>query len=76
MIVFKGLLTVATVAASIYSAICVGLYFFQTKLIFKPTAVLTQTPEERQLDYQEVWIDAAGKAAPGRGLHGWWPEAT
>ncbi|MEM9482842.1 MAG: alpha/beta hydrolase [Cyanobacteria bacterium P01_F01_bin.116] len=72
MFFYKGLLAVAIAVASIYGAICMGLYFYQTKLIFKPTALLTETPADQQLDYEEVWIDAEGKAAPGRGLHGWW----
>ncbi|WP_200867448.1 alpha/beta hydrolase [Leptolyngbya sp. Heron Island J] len=49
-----------------------ALYFYQTRLIFKPTLQLTQTPEEQQLDYEEVWISPEGKASPGQGLHGWW----
>ncbi|MEO0542095.1 MAG: hypothetical protein AAFZ80_14690, partial [Cyanobacteria bacterium P01_A01_bin.105] len=67
--ILKGLLT----AASLYVALCVGLYFYQTRLIFKPTTLLSETPADQQLDYEEVWIGPNGEAAaPGQGLHGWW----
>lgn len=72
MIVYKGLLALVVAATSVYSALCLGLYFYQTRLIFKPTFLLTQTPADYQLASEEVWIDASGKAAPGEGLHGWW----
>ncbi|NEZ62477.1 alpha/beta hydrolase [Leptolyngbyaceae cyanobacterium CCMR0082] len=70
--VYKGLLALALATASIYGAFCVGLYFYQTKLIFSPTSVLTQTPADEQLAYEEVWISPEGRSSPGNGLHGWW----
>ena len=72
MIFYKGLMVLAASAASLYSVICVGLYLYQTRLIFKPTSTLSLTPADHQLDYEEVWFDAQGEVAPGDGLHGWW----
>lgn len=70
---YHGLLTIALAASGVYGAICAGLYFSQTRLIFKPTATLTQTPDALGVDYQDVWIDAAGQAAlPDEGMHAWW----
>lgn len=65
-------MALAVAAASLYGAMCAGLYFYQTRLIFKPTSTLTQTPTDRQLDYEDVWFDAQGDVAPGEGMHGWW----
>ena len=71
--IFKGLLALATAVAGVYGALCLGLYFYQTKLIFKPTNLLTETPEQRQLDYEDVWIGSVGESvSAGEGLHGWW----
>ncbi len=72
MIVYNGLLALSIAAASVYGAICIGLYFYQTKLIFKPTSLVTPTPVEQQLEHEEVWISREGKATTGQGLHGWW----
>ncbi|NEQ50225.1 MAG: alpha/beta hydrolase [Leptolyngbya sp. SIO3F4] len=73
MVLYKALLTLVGALAVVYGAICLGLYLFQTKLIFKPTNELTQTPATHQLDYEEVWIGSQGEAVTaGQGLHGWW----
>lgn len=72
MMVYKGFLALTLATASVYGALCVGLYFYQTKLIFKPTALLNQTPADQQLEFEDVWISPEGQPSPGRGLHGWW----
>ncbi|MGD1951682.1 MAG: alpha/beta hydrolase [Leptolyngbyaceae cyanobacterium] len=72
MLLYKELLTLAGSGAGLYAALCVGLYFYQTRLIFKPTPLITQTPDDYQIAYEEVWISQAGKASPGEGLHAWW----
>ena len=67
--ILKGLLA----AAGVYVALCVALYFYQTRLIFKPTTLLSETPAEQLLAYEEVWIGSSGEAADTeQGLHGWW----
>ncbi|MEM9483379.1 MAG: alpha/beta hydrolase [Cyanobacteria bacterium P01_F01_bin.116] len=65
-------MALAVAVASLYGAMCMGLYLYQTKLIFKPTSILTETPADRQLEYEDVWFDAQGDVAPGEGIHGWW----
>lgn len=76
MFFFKGFLVLALALTSAYGALCVGLYFYQTKLIFKPTSLLLQTPTDHQLDYEDVWIDLSGQASSqassDQTLHGWW----
>ena len=72
MIVYKGFLALCMATIGVYGAVCVALYFYQTRLIFKPTLQLTQTPEEQQIAYQDVWISPEGKTSLGHGLHGWW----
>lgn len=74
MMFYRRLLTLSiALVAMLYGAICVGLYCWQTRLIFKPTSLLTSTPEEQQLEYEDVWISLDGKESPGQqGLHGWW----
>ena len=70
---YKGLLALVAAAASIYGALCLGVFFYQTRLIFKPTQQLTETPDMQQLAYEDVWIGADGGSVPaGQGLHGWW----
>ncbi|MEO0866967.1 MAG: alpha/beta hydrolase [Cyanobacteria bacterium J06642_11] len=75
MIFSQGLLAVAIAAVSGYGLLCAGLYFFQTRLIFKPTADLTTTPMDIPVDYQEVWIDPQGKSTTEGSLHAWWLPA-
>lgn len=71
----KLLATVASLTIA-YGALCLGLYVFQTRLIFKPTDTLTQTPADIPVPYEEVWIAANGRPAElNEGLHGWWLPA-
>lgn len=72
----QGWLAFAGAAVGVYGVLCVGLYFFQTRLIFKPTAMFTQTPGDVSVSYEDVWIAPQGSpAAESQGLHGWWLPA-
>ncbi|MEL7353675.1 MAG: alpha/beta hydrolase [Cyanobacteria bacterium P01_A01_bin.116] len=73
------LMAAGSLAALAYGGICVGLYFNQRKLIFKPQQLVLRTPADIGLAYEEVWIpvssqDNAGQTAGhdvGK-LNGWW----
>ncbi|MEO1401316.1 MAG: alpha/beta hydrolase [Cyanobacteria bacterium J06635_1] len=54
-------------ASSLYLGTCVFLYAYQPRLIFKPEPTLDFTPQDLQLDYEEIWL-TVGQAK----LHGWW----
>ncbi|MEA5463583.1 alpha/beta hydrolase [Leptothoe sp. PORK10 BA2] len=73
MLFYKGLLGLASAAGLLYGVLCGVLYGYQTKLIFKPTDLITETPADQQLAHEEVWIGLDGTAVPPhQGLHGWW----
>lgn len=40
----------------IYLFICIVLLFAQNRLIFFPSPVITTTPQDRGLEYEEVWL--------------------
>ena len=65
-----SLIILGTVA-TIYIAICIGLRFGQTKMIFLPDNEIKSTPQEYGLAYQDVWLDIEQDQ-----VHGWWIPAT
>ncbi|MEO0456083.1 MAG: alpha/beta hydrolase [Cyanobacteria bacterium P01_A01_bin.114] len=52
---------------SLYLGICIFLYAYQTRIIFKPEPTVDFSPQDLQLDYEEIWL-TVGQAQ----LHGWW----
>lgn len=69
------LLKLGKAAAIAYLAVCLYLYFQQTRFIFFPSSVIEFTPKAFNLKYQEVWIPvtASGKVEK---IHGWWIPAA
>ena len=57
--------------ASIYGAICAGLWFGQTKLIFMPTKEITTTPAEFNAKFEDVWIPVQTETGT-ENIHAWW----
>jgi uncharacterized protein len=55
-----------------YLTACAVLYFWQTRLLFLPSAQIQTTPKVFNLPYEEVWITVR----PGERLHGWWIPAA
>ena len=58
-----------------YAAVCLSLWFGQTRLIFYPQPAPATTPTEAGLAYEDVWIPVGDSQ-----IHGWWlpvsdPEA-
>jgi hypothetical protein len=68
---YRFLLSLGGLAVSAYCGLCLYLYAYQTRFIFKPSRDLEQTPEALQLDYEDIWlpVGAAGE------IHGWWLPA-
>jgi len=65
-----GYLAIAGV--SIYSTVCIGLWFKQSQLVFLPTKEIKTTPAEFNVKYGDVLIPV--QLADGRveNIHSWW----
>ncbi|MDX2257212.1 MAG: alpha/beta hydrolase [Pseudanabaenaceae cyanobacterium bins.39] len=68
----KSLTITGIAIASSYSLICAGLWFGQTKLIFKPTRVIENTPAKYQAKYEDVLIPVISENGNTENIHGWW----
>ena len=55
------------VAAMAYLLVCLGLWRYQTRMMFFPSAVIRSTPADVGLSYKDVWL----KTTNGQ-VHGWW----
>lgn len=64
-------LAVLGISVTLYIAICLLLRWGQTKLIFAPDSQIKSTPQEYNLEYQDVWVDIGRDK-----IHGWWIQAT
>ena len=58
-----------------YGAVCLWLYFNQTRLIFKPNQEVVAAQTADLSGYEDVWITPRSNS-PGK-IHGWWlPRQT
>lgn len=76
--VLSPLVFAGGLAALTYAGICLALYSYQTKLIFRPLPTFIRTPADIGLGYEDVWIPLTGAAdsTPTAGkLHAWWIPA-
>ena len=62
-----SLLFISGAATLTYAGICLALYRYQTKLLFRPLSTLIKTPADVELAYEDVWIPVATGT-----LHAWW----
>ena len=73
---------VAALLATLLAASSAGCAWLDTKqrrMIFNPTAEIAGTPEDFNLQYDEVWIPVNAKTPAGPAiehLHGWWIPAA
>lgn len=51
----------------LYTFACLLLRWGQTRFIFVPDSAIKSTPQEYNLDYQDVWLDIEQEK-----IHGWW----
>lgn len=72
---FKFLFDVAGVGAIAYLLLCISLLLWQNRLIFFPSSVIENTPDELGLAYSDVWLPVSTKAGSVKRLHGWWIPA-
>jgi pimeloyl-ACP methyl ester carboxylesterase len=70
------LLSIGIVVAIAYTAICLLLFFQQTRFIFFPSPQIQTTPEFFNLRYQEVWVPVPTGDKTVERMHGWWIPAT
>jgi uncharacterized protein len=73
----KFLLVPGLVVAA-YLAICLLLYFRQSRLIFFPSATIETTPADLGLPYEEVWLPVKQpdkSINQNEQIHGWWIPA-
>ena len=64
-------LAVLGISVTLYIAICLLLRWGQTKLIFFPDSQIKSTPQEYNLEYQDVWLNIEQDK-----VHGWWIRAA
>ncbi len=55
-----------------YLGICSALLLWQNRLIFLPQEEITQTPQDINLGYEEVWLPVT----PAEKIHAWWLPTT
>jgi len=71
----RSLISLLTIAASIYFVLALALYLFQGKMVFLsnlPGRALTASPNEIGLQYEDVLLDTSD----GERLHGWYVPAS
>lgn len=59
-----------------YTAVCLFLYFWQTRFIFFPSPTIEITPNFFNLSYQEVWLPVKTDSGKVEHIHGWWIPAS
>ena len=64
------------VAALAYCAMCILLFFQQSKFIFVPSPVIERTPSFFNLVYEEVWLPVPVGLDKVERIHGWWIRAS
>lgn len=75
MSVFLKLLLLALgLVIAAYVAVCLLLYFRQSRLIFFPSATVETTPADLDLPYEEVWLPVQ-QTERSEQIHGWWIPA-
>src|SRR4028119_451086 len=72
----KSLIAFGIVLAVAYSAACVYLFVAQGKFIFFPARAIEITPDDFQLNYQDVWLPIPTKPGAVESVHGWWIPAS
>ncbi len=63
-------LAILAAVSSVYLLACVGLWRFQTKLIFFPPGVVQSTPADFGMAYEDLRLNAGDGQ-----VHGWWIPA-
>lgn len=64
-LILRMFASIITILLSVYILLCIGLYFFQEKLIYFPDNQLVNTPS---LDFNDVYLTSS----EGKKIHGWY----
>ncbi|NER28844.1 MAG: alpha/beta hydrolase [Symploca sp. SIO1C4] len=70
------MLTIVGFLAIAYFAICTSAMLWQNRLIFFPSPVITATPEQLGLAYEDVWLPVPARFGKFERIHGWWLPAV
>ncbi|MEC4818539.1 MAG: alpha/beta fold hydrolase [Scytonema sp. PMC 1069.18] len=70
------LVWVGVFAVLLYSAVCIFLFFQQSRFIFFPSPIIETTPEFFNLGYKEVRLPVQVSSDWVEHIHGWWIEAN
>src|SRR5579883_685407 len=71
ILIFLGMVAVLT-----YCALCVLLFFVQSRYIFFPSPTINTTPESFNLHYQEIRLPVPARFGKVEQIHGWWIKAN
>ncbi|MEZ2302762.1 MAG: alpha/beta hydrolase [Microcoleus sp.] len=72
LILSKSFIGFGIFLAIAYSGACLYLFLAQGKFIFFPTQVISSTPKDFQLKYQDVVLPISSKTGAAESVHGWW----
>ena len=76
-ILLRLILGLGVLVAIAYIAVCLVLFFQQTRFIFFPSPVIQTTPKFFNMSYQEVWLPVQRRDRTVERMYGWWiPGAT
>lgn len=73
-LLFWLIIWVGVVAAIAYCAMCIFLFFQQTRFLFFPSPTIETTPKFFNLDYEEIWLPVQSHKVER--IHGWWIKAN
>ncbi|RAQ40024.1 phospholipase [Arthrospira sp. O9.13F] len=68
----KAILIITVLTIVSYLVICVGLLWFQNRLIFFPSKTIEKTPDLLGMPYQEVWLKFPDSTSESEQINGWW----
>ena len=67
----QGMIKAVRVLLIVYIVLCLGVYFFQAKLVFVPTkGEPVNTPENLGLEYEELFLKSGSES-----IHAWFVPA-
>ncbi|MDJ0675154.1 MAG: alpha/beta fold hydrolase [Calothrix sp. MO_167.B42] len=58
-----------------YLAVCIFLFFHQTRFLFFPSQNIETTPKSFYIDYEDVWLPIKVGTNKVEYVHGWWMPA-
>lgn len=61
--------------ACAYCAVCIFLFFYQTRFIFFPSQNIETTPKSFYIHYENVWLPIKVGTNKFEHIHGWWMAA-